>query len=151
MKKFFGEYRFGFDAWGLLLFAFVMLPNILWFCIPAPNDVLRGESGTDALDTAATVFQAVAVALLVFAVRGGGKPRFVSPFTAGTFAFLSCYYAVWTAYYCGAGNTAVLLILAAAPCLSLMSFELERKNLPALFPTTVFAVLHLVSSCVNFL
>ena len=42
MKK----YRFGFEPWGLLLFLVVMLPNLIWFAVPAPNDILReGPAG----------------------------------------------------------------------------------------------------------
>jgi hypothetical protein len=43
-------YRFGFDIWGLLLFLLVMLPNFIWFAVPAPNDVLRAESVTPITD-----------------------------------------------------------------------------------------------------
>lgn len=34
-----GKYRFGFDFWGLILFLLVMVPNFIWFAVPAPNDV----------------------------------------------------------------------------------------------------------------
>ncbi len=39
------EYKLGFDRYGLLLFLLIMLPNFIWFAVPAPNDALR----TDAL------------------------------------------------------------------------------------------------------
>ena len=42
MKK----YRFGFDVWALVLFFIIMIPNFVWFVVPAPNDILRGESIT---------------------------------------------------------------------------------------------------------
>ena len=38
------RYRFGLEPWALLLFALIMLPNILWAFMPAPDDVLRVES-----------------------------------------------------------------------------------------------------------
>lgn len=35
------EYKLSLDIWGLLLFWIIMLPNFIWFVVPAPNDVLR--------------------------------------------------------------------------------------------------------------
>ena len=42
----FKEYRIGFDIWGALLFLIIMLPNTIWFAVPAPNDILRTDSVT---------------------------------------------------------------------------------------------------------
>ncbi len=44
------QYRFGFDPWGLLLFLLVMLPNFIWFAVPAPDDILRVDSATPVVD-----------------------------------------------------------------------------------------------------
>lgn len=51
------HYRFGFDPWGLLLFLLVMLPNFIWFAVPAPNDILRTDSVTPVVDAVGSVFQ----------------------------------------------------------------------------------------------
>ena len=51
------QYRFGFDPWGLLLFLLVMLPNFIWFAVPAPNDILRADSVTPVVDAIGSVFQ----------------------------------------------------------------------------------------------
>ena len=40
------NYRIGFDWIGLILFLIIMIPNFIWFVVPAPNDVLRTESVT---------------------------------------------------------------------------------------------------------
>ena len=40
------KYKMGFDVWALVLFIAIMIPNIIWFAIPAPNDILRTESIT---------------------------------------------------------------------------------------------------------
>ena len=69
MKK----YRFGFEPWGLLLFLVVMLPNLIWFAVPAPNDILREGPAGGFVDSAASVFQilmAAALCLLVNRERG---------------------------------------------------------------------------------
>lgn len=36
MDKLVKEYRFGFQVWGLVLFIGIMLPNFVWFAVPAP-------------------------------------------------------------------------------------------------------------------
>lgn len=45
------KYKIGFDIFGLILFLLIMIPNIIWFSIPAPNDILRNESITPVIDT----------------------------------------------------------------------------------------------------
>ena len=146
------DYRFGFDFWALGLFAIIMIPNIVWFCVPAQNDILRGDSANEALDTAATVFQVIAVAaFVVIANKYRKRLNPASPFFLGTVLCLVIYIAAWVCYYCGKTNAFVIIFLALFPCLALGFFEIERKCYPALIPTAVFAVLHLVSSCINFL
>ena len=55
------EYKFGFNIYGLLLFLIIMIPNFIWFAVPAPNDVLRTESVTEVIDTIASVCQVLMV------------------------------------------------------------------------------------------
>lgn len=62
------QYRFGFDPWGLLLFLLVMLPNFIWFAVPAPNDILRADSATPVVDAIGSVFQVLTVACLCFVI-----------------------------------------------------------------------------------
>ena len=42
MKK----YKFGFDLYALLLFSIIVIPNFIWFAIPAKIDILRFPSRT---------------------------------------------------------------------------------------------------------
>ena len=58
------SYKLGLDPWRLALFLLIMLPNFVWFALPAPNDVLRSESVTPLADSAAQVFQIVMAAAL---------------------------------------------------------------------------------------
>ena len=47
------EYKFGFNIYGLLLFLIIMIPNFIWFAVPAPNDVLRVDLVTEEIDAIA--------------------------------------------------------------------------------------------------
>ena len=60
------EYKFGFNIYGLLLFLIIMIPNFIWFAVPAPNDVLRTESVTEVIDTIASVCQVLMVISFVY-------------------------------------------------------------------------------------
>ena len=51
------KYRFGFDISGLVIFLIVMIPNFIWFAVPAPNDILRNESVTAIVDMIGSIFQ----------------------------------------------------------------------------------------------
>ena len=64
MENSWKNYRFGFDVGAAVLFAAIMLPNIYWFSVPAPNDILRGASVTPTIDTIGSAFQMLMIGLL---------------------------------------------------------------------------------------
>lgn len=73
------QYRFGIQPWGLLLFFLIMLPNFIWFALPAENDVLRLASRTPALDGVGSVFQVcMAAATCLLARRDVGSLAFLA-------------------------------------------------------------------------
>lgn len=146
-----GNYRIGFDLWGLLLFLAVMLPNFIWFAVPAVNDVLRSESVTPVLDRIASVFQAVMVlSLCIIVNRDCQKPAKRALFT-GTGISVLIYYAGWCCYYAGQTNPAVILVLCIAPCLAFILFSLERKNAAALGAAGIFTLCHVLYGVINFI
>lgn len=147
MKK----YRLAFDPWGLLLFMLLMLPNLIWFAVPAPNDVLRRESVTPILDGTAAVCQPLFAAALCLVVnRERGRLR-LSLLVQGCIACGLFYYLGWGLYYRGIVYPAVILLLTLPPCLSFFSYALDRKNYIAVIPIAVFTACHLMHSIVNFI
>lgn len=145
------KYRLGFDGWGLLLFAVIMLPNFVWFAVPAPRDVLRAASVTAALDAFASVCQMLMVAALCVLIRkDGGKLR-LTPLIAAAGLCCAFYYASWAGYYAGAVNAAVLLGLTLFPCAAFVLFAMDRKNRIALALGGIFMICHLLYAVVNFI
>ena len=69
------KYKFGFDLWGLVLFFIIMIPNFIWFAVPAPDDILRAESKTEVIDTIASVCQVLMVISLCIFVNKERKIR----------------------------------------------------------------------------
>lgn len=145
------RYEFTFDPWAFSLFLLVMAPNFIWFAVPAPNDVLRRESVTPAVDSIASVCQVLMVAALcVIANRERKKPR-PTPLTAASVGCILVYYAGWIFYYLGRTDPAVILLLTVPPCLAFIFFAVDRKNDAALVPAGIFAVCHLIYGVVNFM
>lgn len=152
IKRFFQQFCFRFDPWGLGLFLAVMLPNFIWFAVPVPSDVLRGESVTPGWDGAASVFQVLMAALLcLFGNRKSGKLQWKSPRLLAALACCGLYYLVWVLYYREFREPWVFLALCLLPCGAFLFYEWDRKNWLALFPTACFTFCHLIYGVGNFL
>lgn len=144
-------YRFAFDPWGLLLLVLLMLPNFVWFAVPAPNDVLRRESVTPVLDGIASVCQFLfAAALCCIANREREKLR-LTPLIAASLCCGGLYAAGWAFYYAGFTNPPVIGLLTLPPCLCFFFFALDRKNYIAAVPIAAFTVCHLIYGIINFM
>ena len=129
----------------------VMLPNFIWFAVPAPNDVLRTESATPIIDAIASVCQVLTVACLCFVInKERGKLRF-SLLVIATMVCVIVYYIGWLLYYTGIVNVWVILLLTISPCMAFILFAADRKNLPAVVFATAFAVCHLIFAIVNYI
>lgn len=148
--KVLSRYRFGFDVWGLILFLLVMLPNFIWFAIPAPNDVLRSESVTPIIDIIASVCQVLTVACLCFVINKERSKLCFSPLVIAAVVCVLIYYIGWVLYYSGNVNAWVILLLTIPPCLAFVLFAVDSRNLPAVLFSTGFAVCHLIFAIVNY-
>ncbi len=144
------HYRFGFDPWGLILFLLVMLPNFIWFAVPAPDDILRADSVTPVMDAIGSVFQVLTVACLCFVIHKDRSKLCLSSLIIATIICVAIYYIGWALYYTANVSPIVILLLTLPPCLAFLLFAIDRKNLPAVIFATVFAVCHLVFGVVNF-
>lgn len=78
------KFKLGFDAGGLLLFLVIMIPNLIWFAIPAPNDRLRIASVTETIDTLASMCQMLMIAALCILRNRESKKLCVNRFTVLT-------------------------------------------------------------------
>ena len=123
------NYRIGFDWIGLILFLIIMIPNFIWFVVPALNDVLRTESVTGTIDSIASFCQVLMVASLC----------------------LVLYYICWLCYYQGNTQTAVLIGLTVFPCAAFLIYSYKRRNMIAAFFAGAFSVCHLIYAIVNFI
>ena len=145
------RYKLSFEIWGLLLFLVVMTPNFLWFSIPAPNDILRAKSITDTVDTVGSVCQILMIASLCIFRNRKSKKLCISPFIILVAVCYFLYVASWVVYYNGVVNEIVILGLTIPPCLTFLSFAIDRKNIIAVIPISIFTMCHLAYGIVNFI
>lgn len=145
------KYKLSFDIWGLLLFLIIMIPNFIWFSVPAPNDVLRADSVTKVVDTIASICQVLMViALCVFVNRSSCKFR-ITPLMIAVMVCVLLYFASWIGYYLGIVNAVIILGLTVPPCLAFMFFAIDRRNMIAVVPSSIFLFCHLIYGIVNFI
>ena len=145
------NYQLGFDLWGLVLFLVIMLPNFVWFVLPAPNDILRGESVTPLVDTIAQVFQIMMAAALCVVINTTRDKPMKPVYAIAAIVCIVLYFAGWAAYYTGFTNAAVILGLCLAPCGSFLLFAAARKNAAALISAAAFTACHLIFAIANFI
>ena len=145
------RYKLSFEIWGLLLFLIIMIPNFIWFAIPAPNDILRAKSITEMVDTVASVCQILMIVAICIFRNRESKKLCISPFIIMAAACYLLYVASWIAYYSGMTNVVVILGLTIPPCLAFLFFAIDRKNGIALIPISIFTICHLVYGAVNFI
>jgi len=147
----FKKYRLGFDIWGLVLFLIIMTPNFIWFAVPAPNDILRINSITEIPDRIASVCQVLMVIALCILIN---KERNKLSITYPVIMMITCcilYFASWIIYYQGIVNTFVILGLTIPPCLAFMFWAIDRKNVIAVIPISIFTICHFIYAMANFI
>lgn len=145
------KYTMGFDLWGLLLFAVIMLPNILWMFFPAPNDLLRAESVTPVVDGIASFCQMLMVFCLCLIIRRDAHPLRLSPILVCVCACVLGYWLAWGCYYAGLAVLPAVLLMTLLPCAAFLLYLWMRGNLIGLIPAIVFTVCHIIFAFCNFL
>ena len=144
------KYKIGFDAWGLIIFLIIMIPNFIWFAVPAPNDILRVESITEIADTIASICQVLMIMSLCIFSNKERKKQKITRFIITTIICCLLYFLCWLYYYIGVTNGLVILGLTIFPCLAFLFFAIDRKNMIAIIPVIAFMICHLIYGVVNF-
>ncbi len=147
----FKKYKLRFDIWGALLFLIIMIPNFIWFAVPAPNDILRQESITPIVDTIGSVCQIIFVAALCIVINKERDSIRISPLLISSAVCIGLYFLGWVLYYNGIVNPMVIIYLTLPPCVAFILFALDRKNFIALIPAACFTICHLIYGIANFI
>lgn len=121
------KYKIGFDIWGLITFIIIMIPNFIWFAVPAPNDILRVESITKTVDVIASICQVLMVLSLCIFINQDRKKISITRFIMTTIICCLLYFLCWIFYYVGVTNAIVILGLIIFPCLAFLFLLLIER------------------------
>ena len=121
------KYKIGFDIWGLITFIIMMIPNFIWFAVPAPNDILRGESIPKTVDVIASICQALMIMSLCIFINQDCKKISITRFIMATIICCLLYFLCWIFYYMGVTNAIVILGLTIFPCLAFLFLPLIER------------------------
>lgn len=145
------KYKLGFDVRGFVLFLIIMIPNFIWFAVPAPKDILRGISSTQGIDTIGSICQVVMIICLCILINKNPNPFHITSLITATVICCVLYFLSWIFYYVGRTNPLVILGLILPPCLAFLCYSIDRKNMVAIVPTVIFTICHLVYGIVNYI
>lgn len=151
MNKFL-KYTFSFDFFALILFFLIMIPNFIWFLVPAPNDILRAESLTPTIDTISSIMQVIMIIILCF-IKNIDAPKMYSlkspMFLLSVFCLL-LYFTSWILYFCGNIQKIIVLGLTLPPCFSFLFYSIFKKNYFATIFCILFTICHFLFALINF-
>lgn len=144
------KYKIGFDIWGLITFIIIMIPNFIWFEVPAPNDILRRVPITETVDAIASICQVLMIMSLCIFINQNRR-KSITRFIIATIICCLLYFLCWIFYYVGMTNDFVILGLIFFPCLTFLFFAIARKNRVAIIPISIFTICHLIYGMVNYI
>lgn len=146
------KYKFGIDTWAIWIIAVIMLPNIIWALSDLPDDILKRETLTPSLDNVMTISQVLMIlALCLIRNKETKSLSMMNSLPAISVAMCMLYYSAWIFYFSGGTDGFILTALCVTPCVALILYCLFRKNVPAMFLTLVFSVLHILRTVLNFI
>lgn len=151
MKDLLKNYKIGFDIGTIIIFMVVMLPNFIWFAVPAPNDILRVESVTKTVDAIGSILQVTMIASMCMFAHKDANKLSLTPVVKGVILCILIYFICWGAYYIGVTNVVVVLGLTIPPCLVFILYGIAKRNYIALVPALGFLVCHLIYALANYI
>lgn len=145
------NYKFCFNICSLLLFLIIMLPNFIWYAIPAPNDILRADSVTPIVDAIGSFCQIFFIIALCILQRKNTPKIQVNPLIIMIIVSVLLYYTSWIFYYIGVTNPLIILLLTIPPCSAFIFLAIDRKNGIALIPAICFTICHITYAVINYI
>ena len=137
--------------WGLLLFLIIMLPNFIWFAVPAPNDILRADSITPTVDAIGSFCQIFFIIALCILQRKSTPKIQVNPLIIMIMVSVLLYFTGWIFYYIGVTNPLIILLLTIPPCSAFIFLAIDKKNGIALIPAIGFTICHITYAIINYI
>lgn len=143
------KYYFGFSWKGFLIVLLPMIPNVFYFLFP--NAISNGSivGSHLILDIIEHGSQAIYIAFLIILITKKDTPL-QSPYVAGMAILLLSYYILWILLFSGMKNLMVLICMSVFPVIYFILAEIWLHNFPAIAPTAIFGIVHVMITCMDF-
>lgn len=138
------HYKFAFSKFGLLFFALLMVPNIIFFQFFPETDIV--SKAPVWLDLVENITRVLLVAASVLIVPASEKER-KKNWLYFSLLFLTLYYLCWAIRFTGVTHFAILLLLSVLPVLFLVCEQVWLDNFIAVGCTLLFGVSHIAVTC----
>lgn len=146
------EYRFGFSLLGLIAALLPMIPNLFWVILPPVSSALPANDPLSPLVGAvATVCQSLMIGALVIVIsvhRRSISSKKLLVVLGG--ACLAGYWGLWFWYFTAPITPTLLLLMAVLPSAYFICLGLCLENYPSLIPASLFALIHVTTTAVNY-
>ena len=143
------NYYFGFSWYGFIVFLLPMLPNILYFLIPASTESGKNENSHLVLDILEHGSQAIFIFLLIFVISRQ-TTEILCPYTIIMVISLFIYFVLWIFCFTGKANLIILLGMAVLPVVYFILAEMWLHNYLAILPTAFFGIAHVIITYIDF-
>lgn len=143
------HYSLGFSWKGLLIVILPMIPNVFYFLFP---NAISSETTVQkhlVLDIIEHGSQVIYIALLIFLITNKNSP-IQSGYVMGMVIFLLSYYVLWILLFMGHKDFIVLICMAVFPVVYFILSEIWLHNFPAILPTVIFGIAHLIITHMDF-
>ncbi|OQC11540.1 MAG: hypothetical protein BWX74_00120 [Tenericutes bacterium ADurb.Bin087] len=145
------KYKFNLELWAIVLFAMILIPNLIWIIVPPAIDPLRVESITKGVDIATIIVQVLMIASLTLLANEEVEKVKLNPLLTTTIVMVLLYVVSWVMYYINLFNIVILLGLTLCPCVAIILYAIDRKNIFGLVFAALFTIGHFIFAFANFL
>jgi hypothetical protein len=139
----------GYSWKGSVVFLLPILPNIFFFILKNPNGSTVVTNKHILLDIVEHGSQAVFFALLIFGVSKKVSPV-LCKYTIFMAILLLSYYGLWIGYFTTGTNFKMLMSMAIFPVIYFILAEIWLHNLLAIAPLTIFGIVHIIITYVDY-
>lgn len=139
----------GFSWKGLIIFLLPMLPNVLFFVLKDQNGNMSAANNHFLLDIVEHGSQVIFAALLIFMVSRKDSPALCG-YTILMLILLLDYYGLWIGYFTIGADFIMLMAMAVLPVIYFILGEIWLHNIPAVIATTIFGIVHIIITYMDY-
>lgn len=143
------KYFFGFSLKGLLVIVLLLIPNAIFALLPDLMPSSKNYKDHLPLEIIEHGTRAIYIALFIF-LRPQKETKLKKNYILAMTILLLAYYGLWLVLLMGNHSFIALLSLAVVPVVFLVIAELWLNIYPAILPTVIFGIIHVIITYIDF-